>query len=474
MPNYRKNSRGRGRGRGGRGGRGGHRQLYPSSQGFLYRLESNVDVEDDFRLYGQFDNDNDHPTPQSKKKQAMKPKLLHLQPVSFNKSTEVVNKPELAKETTTIEIDFATLEAEGISAIQKAEGAQVATAAIDKTSDESSDFDSEADMERREDRADTEEDEQLEEDMLIMEDYMEHLILESDEELEDLLIDFTEEVYDYSTLDRFQQLTQEIEEEEALMTTDTLHEKIIKNTRKKKPVKNKGTVDPEIFGETLKASMAQVPPSLRPGMRAWYEKQERREEKKKELKKGKAIAKEDSCLEKADRRMRDFIEDESISCFEFAPMTKEVRKHVHTMARIYCLNSKGVGKKDQRHIVLRKTAETCIPKNRRSIDRYIVQMSRHLDEQAALALKHTAPYTKSKKPASKHSKKKEKKAQGTDKPSHGAIVAHHAKPIEDTNVGHRMLAAMGWQQGQALGTNNTGIVAPIEAIIRRDKLGLGL
>lgn len=31
-----------------------------------------------------------------------------------------------------------------------------------------------------------------------------------------------------------------------------------------------------------------------------------------------------------------------------------------------------------------------------------------------------------------------------------------------------------WRQGQALGTNNDGIVNPIMAVVRRNKLGLGL
>lgn len=31
-----------------------------------------------------------------------------------------------------------------------------------------------------------------------------------------------------------------------------------------------------------------------------------------------------------------------------------------------------------------------------------------------------------------------------------------------------------WRQGQALGTSNDGIVNPIMAVVRRNKLGLGL
>ncbi|RCH77536.1 hypothetical protein CU098_006559, partial [Rhizopus stolonifer] len=94
------------------------------------------------------------------------------------------------------------------------------------------------------------------------------------------------------------------------MTTENLHRKIMKSS-KKKTVSDK-VVDPEVFGQTLQASMAQVPPSLRPGMRAWYEKQQRREEEiqkkkdsKEKKKKGKnkdkgGKTKDEPSLEKID------------------------------------------------------------------------------------------------------------------------------------------------------------------------------
>lgn len=77
MPGHYKGSRGRGRGgQRGRGGhgrrRGGNRELIPSRDGFLYRLESNVDEDDDFRIYGQFSSDEQETIPQSKKKKKKK------------------------------------------------------------------------------------------------------------------------------------------------------------------------------------------------------------------------------------------------------------------------------------------------------------------------------------------------------------------------------------------------------------------
>jgi hypothetical protein len=74
MRGHHKGSRGRGRqggrGRGGhgRGGRGGRRELIPTRDGFLYRPETNVDyfeLEDDFRIYGQFSSDEQDNQPQN-------------------------------------------------------------------------------------------------------------------------------------------------------------------------------------------------------------------------------------------------------------------------------------------------------------------------------------------------------------------------------------------------------------------------
>jgi splicing factor 4 len=50
--------------------------------------------------------------------------------------------------------------------------------------------------------------------------------------------------------------------------------------------------------------------------------------------------------------------------------------------------------------------------------------------------------------------------------------------IQADNVGHRMLQAMGWREGQGLGANQDGIAAPISAASgpkqATDKGGLGV
>ncbi|OZC07773.1 hypothetical protein X798_05253 [Onchocerca flexuosa] len=46
-------------------------------------------------------------------------------------------------------------------------------------------------------------------------------------------------------------------------------------------------------------------------------------------------------------------------------------------------------------------------------------------------------------------------------------------PIDDTNIGNKLLKSMGWQEGTGIGKNNQGIVAPIATEMRVEGAGLG-
>ena len=57
-----------------------------------------------------------------------------------------------------------------------------------------------------------------------------------------------------------------------------------------------------------------------------------------------------------------------------------------------------------------------------------------------------------------------------------AAALEEAQKIQADNVGHRMLQAMGWREGQGLGASASGIAAPIAAAAAKqpiDKGGLG-
>lgn len=158
---------------------------------------------------------------------------------------------------------------------------------------------------------DSDDDALLKEDMLVMNDYMEHIELDEGDDLNDLLAwsamqdgnlalvsSDEEEVYDYASLDKkpAERTLSDFEEETAaILRQENKKISIEQDSRKKFTHKTKvddTIIDPEVFGQTLKAALADVPPGLRPGMRRWYEKQQRNEERQKKKEEAKAHRRE--------------------------------------------------------------------------------------------------------------------------------------------------------------------------------------
>ncbi|SAM04673.1 hypothetical protein [Absidia glauca] len=197
-------------------------------------------------------------------------------------------------------------------------------------------------------------------------------------------------------------------------------------------------------------------------------------------------------------RIRDFINDDQLTSYQFAPMAKHSRKQLHLLATSYNLKSKSIGTGKTRYDVpsapidsgivkltffvscnrtpvITKTDRTFIPTDRRYIDRFIRQSQTTVATESSTLRKHrmTDPTTKGKKGADGSSKKKGGGGGDLGPSTHGTVVASDAAPITDSNLGHRMLAAMGWKAGSGLGSNQEGITDPIEAVIRGKRRGLG-
>ncbi|CAO3640767.1 unnamed protein product [Mucor hiemalis] len=60
-----------------------------------------------------------------------------------------------------------------------------------------------------------------------------------------------------------------------------------------------------------------------------------------------------------------------------------------------------------------------------------------------------------------------------DNALHGQQVASSSTPISSDNVGHRMLAAMGWKEGNSIGNTADGIKEPVKVFMRASRRGLG-
>jgi hypothetical protein len=104
--------------------------------------------------------------------------------------------------------------------------------------------------------------------------------------------------------------------------------------------------------------------------------------------------------------------------------------------------------------VVTKTANTCIPQDRRNIELFIHEAQSTITVQQNLAQKHHQAEPRGhgkgkkanpgKKPVGQDaSTSKKKGAAAKQDKEHGTVVASNAAPIAESNVGHRMMLAMG-------------------------------
>lgn len=89
----------------------------------------------------------------------------------------------------------------------------------------------------------------------------------------------------------------------------------------------------------------------------------------------------------------------------------------------------------------------------------------------------TPPPTEAEREARREKRSKQRRRErraGLQRGSHGAggVVGANAAAISEANVGHRMLALMGWTGG-GLGREGEGIAEPIQAVRRTNRAGLG-
>ncbi|KAF1810598.1 hypothetical protein P152DRAFT_90115 [Eremomyces bilateralis CBS 781.70] len=155
--------------------------------------------------------------------------------------------------------------------------------------------------------------------------------------------------------------------------------------------------------------------------------------------------------------IRSFIRsgDES---YAFSPMTPDQRRNVHLYAHHLQLVSKSIGGGNKRFTILKKTAHS-LSISERQMDRVLgrpigpksIKRDRAGPSKDSTNVRAGAPTTY----------------------GHGEVIGADAPEIGTESKGHAMLRKMGWDKGKALGAENTGILEPIEQIMRRNRRGLG-
>jgi len=145
-------------------------------------------------------------------------------------------------------------------------------------------------------------------------------------------------------------------------------------------------------------------------------------------------------LEVIESLIRKFVDDiggkESIV---LPPMDKPTRANVHELAKAFNLKSKSQGKGDGRFTTLYKTSRTGIGIKEWKVEKLVYGLS------------------------------KKKRVTGHRE---GDEVGKSAPKIGEGNIGFKLLQQMGWKEGDSIGVSG-GLEAPIAAIMKRSKLGLG-
>ncbi|KAL0068343.1 squalene synthetase-like protein [Marasmius tenuissimus] len=159
------------------------------------------------------------------------------------------------------------------------------------------------------------------------------------------------------------------------------------------------------------------------------------------------------------QQIRRFIDDVGgPKQMSLPPTNKETRKMVHELAQAFNLKSVSKGKGDGRYTTLTKTTRSAFGVvNEKKVGR-VVRQGRARGIQFADGEEWTG-----------------KGGNGGGKmPKHreGDEVGKAAPKLTQNNVGFRLLAAMGWEDGDRIGLSG-GLKDPLKAVIKHSKLGLG-
>jgi len=188
--------------------------------------------------------------------------------------------------------------------------------------------------------------------------------------------------------------------------------------------------------------------------------------------------------------LRDFIQDPHIYSIPFMSISKIQRLQLQKLACTYSMRVQTLGSGTRKYLQLTKTRAT-----------RLIPMEQATDTIAEILVKSANAQTNDKFELKRRNKKKgkqkneedvastgqrnsvgkrkgQKKGERASKKNNknplvsGPLVAQDARPIGESNLGNRLLRSMGWDGG-GLGPEGKGIVAPIDAVIKNNKRGIG-
>jgi hypothetical protein len=151
-----------------------------------------------------------------------------------------------------------------------------------------------------------------------------------------------------------------------------------------------------------------------------------------------------------EKQIRRFIADiGGARTLALPPLPKDERKKVHELAIAFNLKSQSKGKGPGRYTTLIKTTKSGVAIDERKISRIVGTTQVYFLNNSKRGPKPVMP---------RHRE--------------GEEVGKAAPKIDGSNIGFRMLESMGWAEGSRIGATG-GLEAPLTAIIKHTKLGLG-
>ncbi|KAI0829778.1 hypothetical protein BC628DRAFT_1314788 [Trametes gibbosa] len=157
-----------------------------------------------------------------------------------------------------------------------------------------------------------------------------------------------------------------------------------------------------------------------------------------------------------EQQIRRFLADIGGSnTMSLPPADKETRKLVHELAEAFNLKSQSKGSGSTRYTTLLKTSKSGLAINEKKIRRILKQTT----SGAWVGPDGGRSAGRSKPTSLAHHRE-------------GEVVGKEAPRIGASNQGFKMLAAMGWNDGDSIGLSG-GLEVPLTAIMKKTKLGLG-
>ncbi|KAK7436842.1 squalene synthetase-like protein, partial [Stygiomarasmius scandens] len=156
------------------------------------------------------------------------------------------------------------------------------------------------------------------------------------------------------------------------------------------------------------------------------------------------------------QQIRRFLDDlDGPQSMTLPPCNKSTRKLVHELANAFSLKSISKGRGDARYTTLTKTTMSGIRINEKKVGRIV---RRGGGQYFGGEGDWEGGGRKGKAKMARHKE--------------GDEVGKAAPKIDEGNVGFRMLASMGWSEGDRIGLSG-GLRDPLTAVIKHTKLGLG-